>query len=96
MGLEFIIKNGSHWEATDNLVVTPVFANFRFSPKLGEETRLTLQVGYGIAIGNLAEGLKKLSLGLENSDGIQLFIELSQYSLPLHNQKDFGHIKGFL
>lgn len=90
------IHSGLNWEWTDQLVVTPVFANFRLSPKISDETRITLQLGLGKAIalgrGSLTGDYKKISLGLENSDNILIFIEINHYELPLKNKRDSGNI----
>ena len=89
------IHSGVNWEWTDKLVVVPVFANFRLSPKVGEDTRITLQLGLGKAMalgrGDLIGVYKKISLGLQ-SDDLLLFIELNHYALPIRKQKDSGNI----
>ena len=89
------IHSGVNWEWTDKLVVVPVFANFRLSPKVGEDTRITLQLGLGKAMalgrGDLIGDYKKISLGLQ-SDDLLLFIELNHYALPIRKQKDSGNI----
>lgn len=89
------IHSGINWEWTDKLVVVPVFANFRLSPQVGEESRITLQLGLGKAIalgrGDLMGDYKKISLGLQNDD-LLLFIELNHYALPINKQKSSGNI----
>ena len=89
------IHSGINWEWTEKLVVVPVFANFRLSPKVGEESRITLQLGIGKAMalgrGDLVGDYKKISLGLQNDD-LLLFIELNHYALPINKQKDSGNI----
>ena len=90
------IHTGINWEWKDQLVVTPVFANFKLSPKVGEDTRITLQLGYGKALaigrGSLMGDYKKVSLGIQTIDDIIIFIELNHYSFPINNQKDSGNI----
>lgn len=90
------IHSGLNWDWSNKLVVAPVFANFRFSPKIGEETRITLQLGVGKAIalgrGNLSGDYQKISLGLQNGDDILLFIELNHFAIPINNQRDAGNI----
>ena len=90
------IHSGINWEWTDKLVVVPVFANFIFSPLLGDDTRITLQLGLGKAIalgrGDLMGDYKKISLGIQTSDDIILFVELNHYSFPVNNQRDSGNI----
>lgn len=84
--------SGIDWKGNAKLVVVPVFTNIKVSPKIAEETRMYLQAGYGksfaIGRGNLSGDYKKVSLGIENSDGLSLFIELAQYGFYLnHNSK---------
>ena len=90
------IHSGLNWEWTEKLVVVPVFANFKLSPKIGDETRITLQFGLGKAIalgrGNLIGDYKKISLGLQSDDDVMIFIELNHYTLPINNQADSGNI----
>lgn len=90
------IHSGLEWKWTDQLVVAPIFANFRLSPKIGEDIRLTLQLGLGKAIalgrGDLMGDYKKISLGIQTSDDLLLFIEVSSYGIPLNNQKETGSV----
>lgn len=90
------IHSGLEWKWTDKLVVAPVFANFRLSPKIGEETRITLQLGLGKTIalgrGNLIGDYKKISLGLQTSDDVLLFLEVSGYGIPIHDLNEAGSI----
>ena len=90
------IHSGINWEWTDKLVVVPVFANFRLSPLIGDDTRITLQLGLGKALGlgrgNLIGDYKKLSLGIQNADDMTLFIEVNHYSFSVNNQRDPGNI----
>lgn len=89
------IHSGINWEWTNKLVLVPVFANLKLSPRIGEDTSIVLQTGIGKAMalgrGNLSGGYKKLSLGLQ-SDPLLLFIEISQYDFRLNNQKNNGNI----
>jgi hypothetical protein len=66
------------------------------SPKINDETRITLQLGIGKAIalgrGNLTGDYQKISLGLQNADDVLLFIELNHYAFPINNQRDSGNI----
>lgn len=90
------IHSGLNWDWSNKLVVTPVFANFRLSPKISDETRITLQLGLGKAIalgrGNLIGDYKKISLGIQNDDNILFFIELNHYALPINNQRNSGNV----
>lgn len=84
--------SGIDWFATKKLVAVPVFVNFRLSPRIGEEIRVTLQYGIGksfaIGRGDLMGGYQKISLGLENSDGICLFLEVNNHGYKLKNNID--------
>ncbi len=89
------IHTGISWEWTDKLVVVPVYANLKLSPKVGEDTRITLQLGYGKAMaigrGNLMGAYKKISLGLQ-SDDLILFIEINNYAFPIKTQNELANI----
>ncbi|MDI5886838.1 MULTISPECIES: hypothetical protein [Flavobacterium] len=90
------IHSGVDWKWTDKLVVVPVFANLKLSPKIGDNTRITLQLALGKAIalgrGNLIGDYKKISLGIQTPDDLILFIEINNYTIPIYNQKDSGSI----
>ena len=83
------IHTGIDWLGTDKLVIVPVFANFRLCPKVGKDSRLYLQTGYGksfgIGRGSLIGDYKKISLGIENEEGVSLFIQVSSYGIPFNN-----------
>lgn len=82
------IHTGIDWKGSEKLVAVPVFANARISPRIGDNTRMYLQAGYGksfaIGRGNLSGDYKKVSLGIESADGVSLFIELVQHDFTLH------------
>ena len=84
--------SGIEWLGSDKLVAVPVFANFRLSPKIGKETRITLQYGVGksfaIGRGDLMGTYQKISLGLENTDGICLFVEINNHGYKIKNNID--------
>lgn len=90
------IHSGLNWEWSSKLVVAPVFANLRLSPKISDETRITLQLGLGKAIaigrGDLIGDYKKISLGIQNDDDLVLFIEVNHYALPINRQREAGNI----
>lgn len=90
------IHGGINWEWTNKLVVVPVFANFRLSPRISDETRITLQLGLGkvaaLGRGNLIGEYKKISLGLQTSDDLVLFIELNDYQFPNNQPKNTGNV----
>ncbi|WP_295337342.1 hypothetical protein [Flavobacterium sp.] len=75
---------GIDWKANKCLVVAPVFGSLRLSPRVGENTRITSEIGYGRSLSLTGDKLsgyfKKISLGLEdNESGLGLYIELCQY-----------------
>lgn len=88
--------SGIEWRLVDQLVTAPVFVNLRLAPKLGEETRIVAQFGYGAAFalgrGNLSGTYKKVSLGLENASGVALFAEISQYGFSFKDQYKIANI----
>ena len=79
------IHSGIDWKATEQLVAIPVYGNFKISPKVGNETRLFAQIGYGksfaIGRGNVSGIYRKLSLGFQNSDDVAIFIEFAEHQL---------------
>jgi hypothetical protein len=89
------IHSGIEWKWTEQLVAVPIYGNIRLSPKIGEDTRLNLQMGLGkgfaLGRGNLSGTYKKMNLGI-TSDDVTLFVEISQYNIVLHNQKAIGSI----
>lgn len=90
------IHTGIDWQASEKLVAVPVFANVRVSPRIGENTRIYLQAGYGksfaIGRGNLSGDYKKISLGIESADGVSLFIELAQHGFTLHHIQNINMV----
>lgn len=90
------VHSGLEWKWIDKLVIAPVYGNLRLSPKVGEETRITLQLGLGKAIalgrGNLMGTYKKVSLGLQTSDDLLIFVEISSFGLPINNQPETGSV----
>lgn len=63
------IHSGLDWKWDDKLVAVPVYLNLGLSPKVGPETRIMLQAGYGkgfaLGRGNLNGEYKKIKLGIE-------------------------------
>ena len=83
------IQTGIDWVATQKLVAVPVFANFKLSPKVSEDVRVYVQAGYGksfgIGRGSLIGAYRKISLGVENDEGVSLFIQVSDFGIPFVN-----------
>lgn len=83
------VQTGIDWIATQKLVVVPVFANFKLSPKVSEDIRVYIQAGYGksfgIGRGSLIGIYRKISLGVENDEGVSLFIQVSDFGIPFVN-----------
>ena len=82
------LNSGIDWIASKKLVVIPAFANLKLGIKIGKEDFLYLQPAYGKSIilgrGNLHGDYKKISLGIEDIEGVALFIELTQYGFSLY------------
>lgn len=93
--LTFGVHSGINWRWNNKLVAVPVFLNLGLNPKVGVETRIMLQAGYGkgfaLGRGNLNGEYKKLKLGI-GSDDFTLFAEISDYAFPLHTEKSIGSI----
>ena len=88
-------NTGIGTKLSEKLIVTPVFANFRLMPKIGNETRLGIDIGLGHAFaigrGDLYGTFKRMKLNLEN-DGIQFFIEALSYGFGIHKTQNVGSI----
>ena len=83
------IQTGIDWIATQKLVAVPVFANFKLSPKVSEDVRVYVQAGYGksfgIGRGSLIGIYRKISLGVENDEGLSLFIQVTDFGIQFVN-----------
>jgi hypothetical protein len=90
------IQSGIDWIATQKLVAVPVFANFKLSPKVSQDVRVYVQAGYGksfgIGRGSLIGVYRKISLGVENDDGVSLFIQVSDFGIPFENIKSLSSL----
>jgi hypothetical protein len=88
--------SGVEWRIIEKLVAAPIYANLTISPKIGDETRINLQLGYGYSFalgrGNLSGLYKKLSLGLETEEGIIFFAELSEHGYTLNGIDKIGSL----
>ena len=83
------VQTGIDWVATQKLVVVPVFANFKLSPKVSEDVRVYVQASYGksfgIGRGSLIGDYRKISIGVEDNEGVSLFIQVSDFGIPFIN-----------
>ena len=83
------VQTGIDWIATQKLVVVPVFANFKLSPKVSQDVRVYIQAGYGksfgIGRGSLIGDYRKISIGVEDNEGVSLFIQVSDFGIPFIN-----------
>ena len=89
------INLGLDWKANECLVVTPIFGTIKISPKVGDETRIYIEPGYGksFALGSGRSGeFEKISLGIETEEGLGLFIELSQYGFSKNGTDKIGSL----
>jgi hypothetical protein len=86
--LGFSINSGIGMKLSEKLVVAPVFSNLRIMPKIGEETRIGIDIGLGqtfaLGRGDLSGTFKRIKLNLE-ADEMQLFIEVVSYGFELNN-----------
>ena len=89
------IHTGIDYKWDQKFVAVPVYLNLGLSPKVGEETRIVLQAGYGkgfaLGRGNLSGEYKKIRLGI-GSDDFTIFAEIAQYEIALHEEKNIGNI----
>jgi hypothetical protein len=88
------IHTGIDWLGSNKLVVVPVFANFRLSPKIGQDSRIYIQFGYGKTIGlgrgSLIGDYRKINFGVENEDGLSLYIQVANFGIPFKNSNSVG------
>ena len=81
-------NSGIAMKLSEKLIMTPVFANLRIMPKIGEETRIGIDLGFGqtfaLGRGDLSGTFKRIKLNLE-ADELQLFIEVVSYGIDLNN-----------
>ncbi len=92
----FGVHSGVEWRAYHKLVTAPAYANLRVAPRVGEETRVVAQAGYGHAFaigrGDLSGSYKRLSLGIQDGDGRAVFIEISEYGFPLYGMARMANV----
>lgn len=87
---------GIDWKGSKCLVVAPIFGTLRICPKVGNDTRLFVEPGFGRALvigkNDLAGYFKKISLGFEEPErgGIGLYIELCQYGFSKITEEKIG------
>ena len=83
-------NSGLIFIGNEKLVAVPIFANLEFSPKIGDNTRIMLQYGYGkslaIGRGNLSGKYQKISLGVETYDGALLFVAIENHGYQTINK----------
>lgn len=88
------IHSGIDWLGSNKLVVVPVFANFRLSPKISQDSRIYMQFGYGKTIGlgrgSLIGDYKKINFGVENENGLSIYIQLANFGIPFKNLDSVG------
>jgi hypothetical protein len=90
------LNTGIDWKAYSKFVAVPVFGTLRISPKISDQTRITLLTGYGkgfaLGRGNLHGNYKKMALGIENDEGYCLFLEVSEYEIKLNTIDNISSI----
>ena len=83
-------NTGIAMKLSEKLVMTPVFANLRIMAKVGEETRLGIDLGLGqsfvLGRGNLQGTFQRAKLNLESNDR-QLFVEYVSYGIDFNYNK---------
>jgi hypothetical protein len=59
------------------------------SQKISQDVRVYAQVGYGksfgIGRGSLIGNYRKISIGIEDNEGVSLFIQVSDFGIPFVN-----------
>ena len=91
-------NTGIGMKLSEKLVVAPVFSNLRIMPKIGEETRIGIDVGLGhtfaIGRGDLSGTFKRVKLNLEASE-LQFFLEIVSYGIRLNDNSQGSISIGF-
>jgi hypothetical protein len=90
------LHTGIDWKGSEKLVAAPVFINLKISPKIGPETRILVQLGYGksfaLGRGNLTGEYRRLSLGIESAEKVSFFVALSQYGFTVNHTNQINSI----
>lgn len=88
-------NSGIGMKISEKLVMTPVFSNLRFMPKIGLDSRIGIDIGLGktfaIGRGDLTGDFKRLKVNFENDD-FQFFLEFVNYGIDLHNTSKIGSV----
>jgi hypothetical protein len=88
-------NSGIGMKISEKLVMSPVFSNLRFMPKIGADSRIGIDIGLGktfaIGRGDLTGDFKRLKVNVENDD-IQIFIEIVNYGINIHDSNKIGSI----
>lgn len=88
-------NSGIGMKISEKLVMSPVFSNLRFMPKIGVDSRIGIDIGLGktfaIGRGDLTGDFKRLKVNVENDD-IQIFIEIVNYGINIHDSNKIGSI----
>lgn len=89
------LHSGIDWKASEKLVVAPVFANVKLSPRLtkDDEMRLYLSFGLGksfaLGRGNLNGKFTSGRFGIEALDedtsSVSFYLDISHYDFPFRN-----------
>lgn len=91
-------NSGIGMKLSEKLVVSPVFSNLRIMPKVGDNTRLGIDLGLGhtfaIGRGDLSGTFKRVKLNLEASE-FQIFLEVVSYGIELNKNSQGSISIGF-
>ncbi|MDR7372550.1 hypothetical protein [Flavobacterium aquidurense] len=89
------VHSGLDWKWNEKLVAVPVYLNLGLRPKIAENTRITMEVGYGrsfaLGRGDLSGTYKKARLGLTVDDHT-IFLEVADFGFPLHEYNSIGSV----
>lgn len=82
------VHGGIDGRISQKLVAVPIYANLHLAPKVGDDTRIVVETGYGFVTalgrGSLSGDYKRISIGFGTSD-ITVFAEYSQYGFSLNS-----------
>lgn len=93
------LHSGLNTRWDEKLVAVPVFGNFRFSPMIGKNHFISMQVGYGKAFGlgrgDLSGDYKRINVGLGNTSEIirgAIFVEYNEMDFPIGDRKKIAAV----
>ncbi len=87
------VNTGIDWSSSNCIVIAPLYTDLRISPKIGNDIRLVLDMGYGRSLtlggSHLSGHFRKISLGI-GDDEFSVFVQLCDYGFSKDYPEDIG------